>query len=491
MKGFAALSIAVVVLVSTVAAVGVAADGQVNATVSSVLVDPQPPEPDEEFTVRATIRNLESSDSHFEIDRVELRTGSNADEQLDEIEITSPPRSIAPGRTKTVTLEGELESAGLHKLYVHVYGTADDGTAVHLQYPFELRVDDEHPQLDFSFDDPVAGVESPVAITVSNGIGEDLRNAKLTLSGEAVSFQDDEQVRSRLPSGEDATFEFDAVPAEAGERAIVATLRYTDATGERQTVTRRFVPSVEPLEERVEVDASSSPDGSTVSVDVTNLGNAPIEDVVVAGSSDAVVAGKRVIDEVGPGTARTVLLNVSEIDADGRVEVPVTAAYDVGDRTGEVETTTRITSNPGEIELTGIEVEPDGDRVHVSGSASNVGLSEANSVVVRVVPDAGVQPAQPNREYFVGTVPESDFVTFDVYARLNEGVTEIPLEVTYLVDGERHTREAVVEYERAPDAVEDGAGDDGLLLPGIIGGAIVLGVVAIMAIAWRNSRGGV
>lgn len=478
-----------VVLLSTIGATAAVADGTAYVTVSNVAVDPQPPEPDEEFTVRATISNLDQSDVRYEIDRIELRTGPDESGSLDRLD-TIGQDTLAPGRAKTVELDATLDSAGIHRLRVHVFGHEADGDALHLQYPFDVRVDEEHPQLDVAVDDPIAESDRTVNVTVANGLADDLRNVEVTLGGETLTVENEKRVRSHLASGQEASLRFTAVAAETGSQAVVATLRYTDTEGVRRTVSERTQVHFDALAEQVELDASATPDGSALAVTVTNLGNARIEHVRIGADAADVTTSKALVETIAPQSSRTVRLNVSEVTADGRVEVPIVATYELGTRTGQIETTTNVVSNPGEISLTGVELKRQGDTIHLTGSASNVGLSETNSVIVRVVPAEGVVPAQPNKEYFVGTVPASDFVSFDVYARADTNVSEIPLEVTYLVDGERHTSEVAIEQDLEPVASSEQSDAGGIFIPAIVGGAIVLLVGAIIAIAWRNSRGG-
>jgi hypothetical protein len=103
-----------------------------------------------------------------------------------------------------------------------------------------------------------------------------------------------------------------------------------------------------------------------------------------------------------------------------------------------------------------------------------------------------VTPAAPSREYFVGTVPKSDFVSFDVYARTTANVSSIPLEVSYLVDGQRYTRTVRVPYDgggsQEPAAPRQSS--RGILVPVAIGAVVILGVAAAIFVGWRKSRGG-
>jgi hypothetical protein len=170
------------------------------------------------------------------------------------------------------------------------------------------------------------------------------------------------------------------------------------------------------------------------------------------------------------------------IRIDGRYETGATTTSAVGDRI-------RFRHVPGKLELTGLDAESTGGRTTVSGSVSNVGLSAVRSVVVGVVPADGVAPVAPNRRYFVGTVPASDFVSFDVTARLDDNTSRVPLNVTYLTDGRpRSVRfDVPVEDESSGRA---GTGDQGGgLLPAVGGVVVALLVGVVVLVGVLNSRG--
>ncbi|USZ66843.1 hypothetical protein NGM10_08870 [Halorussus salilacus] len=455
--------------------------------ITEVTVSPDPPEPEEEFTVTAAVENLDNSSSFYDIDRVELRRGD--EENFSVHDTTSPPGLIRSGEKRYVRVNGTIDDPGTHSLRLHVYGENEDGERIHVQHETEVRVGAERPQLEIDADEPVAKADSPVNVTLANGLPSDVRNVDVTLETEDASLENSHRTKSTVGSGEEANFEFTANANESGEHRFTATVRYTTENGSTKSITQHATPNFEPLSDQVSLNAESTGDGSQVTATVTNYGDVSVEDIVVRGRSANATLSDAPVDELDPGESETVDLNITEFDADGKIPVEVLADYNAGTTDARVNTSLDITSNPGSIELTGLETELEDGKVHLSGSASNVGLTEANSVIVRVKSADGVEPAHPNKEYFVGEVPESDFVSFDVYARVDDGVSEVPLEVTYLVDGERQTYTEAVEYRT--DTVETATSDErDLLLPAAIGGGITLIAGGIMTIAWRNRRGG-
>lgn len=87
------------------------------------------------------------------------------------------------------------------------------------------------------------------------------------------------------------------------------------------------------------------------------------------------------------------------------------------------------------LKLTEISVQQSGGGLELSGSASNVDTKAVQSVIVRVRDTEHVDPVQPNKDFFVGEVPASDFSSFTLTAQVTGSVTEIPVAVSYVRNG--------------------------------------------------------
>jgi len=99
----------------------------------------------------------------------------------------------------------------------------------------------------------------------------------------------------------------------------------------------------------------------------------------------------------------------------------------------------------------------DGGRVSVDGNLANVGGGAVSSAVVSVRPTDGVQPAYPQRNYFVGTVEESAFAPFELTAQADTATaTAVTVQVNYTVDGASVTDTATVPLP--PPESSDGGG---------------------------------
>jgi hypothetical protein len=271
---------------------------------------------------------------------------------------------------------------------------------------------------------------------------------------------------------------------------LQTTLSYTLPNGTDRSVTQTRTIETETAGDGITVDAASSGGGSEqeVEVDVLNQGNAVAEDVVITAASENATVGQTIISSVEPGTTEEVRLNatLSESTAD----VNITADYETGSNGRTAATTTTLQSVPASIELTGLNTVREGDVLRISGSSSNVGMTAAQGVVVRVVSTENVQPAAPNRDFFVGEVPASDFSSFDLTARTDGNVSSIPIEVSYLVDATRRTQTFEIAVNGAtaaqPQQPQTGGGPGiGLLATG---GVAVVAVLVVTTVLVRRYR---
>ncbi|WP_254280268.1 hypothetical protein [Haloarcula marina] len=488
MRRVTLLAVAVLVTVTAVP-VTVAAAG-VNATVTDVSVSPSGPAPGETITFTPTIRNLQSSDDPLEIRSIALRRAGGGG--VTEYTRVQNIGTLSPGSDVRVPLTHTFDSPGSRDLRVFVYGyNPNTDESVQLRYPVSVRVAERHPQLDIQTNDSVAGVASTGTVTVANGLDAPVSNVEVTVSGSDVTMLDGRTVVATLPEGETVTAPFRFRPESDGPHELEATLSYTIAGDTDRTVTRRTTIQTEVLREGVVLDAAGvgSGDSRSLAVDVINQGNAPVENVVVTAAADNATFRRAIVEAVPAGSARQVTLNATMTEP--RADVTVDATYDVGTRQRQATTTTELRSVPGSIDLTGLSVTRDGGVLQITGSASNIGMTTADSVVVRVVPTENVDPAAPNRDYFVGTVPASDFVSFDLTARTEGNVSSVPVEVSYLVDGDRKRQTFDVGVATVDNDVATPSGTGGgpgAFLPILAVAAVA--VVVVVALLVRRSRRG-
>ncbi|QLH84220.1 hypothetical protein [Halosimplex pelagicum] len=404
--------------------------------------------------------------------------------------------TVGSNASRTVEFDYRADDDGRHRMTATLTYTTAGGVTDTVTDTVTVRTETERPQLDIDANTSIAGLESDGTVTVANGLGAAVTNAELTVAGDGIAVRNDRSVFTRIADGESATAAFDFRPSAAGDHEVTATLSYSTPGGATRTVTETVTLQTDPLRDSVALDLSTREGGNSqaVTVSVLNRGNAPLSNVSVRASSPNASVGQALVDRVAAGESRTVRLN-STLSED-RAAVDVVATYDVARERGRTSASTTLTQTPGTIGLTGLEVVPDGGRLRISGSASNLGTTDAQSVLVSVVDTEEVTPTSPNREYFVGTVPASDFVSFDVYASTRGNVSSVPVRVEYLVDGQRHTRTVEVDAAGASRALAAGpdidanSGGGGFLVPLAVGAIVVIAVLAVVVRAWRASRGG-
>jgi hypothetical protein len=470
-----AVALAALLVVSTVSAVGLVGGASATAYITGVQVTPEQPVPGERFTLTTNVTVAQQSPSDLSITDVYVRKRG----ETNDVARVENLGTLPPGSDISIPLTASFDTPGTRELRVTVVGRSD-GELIRLQYPVVVTVRQGGPQVGIEVGDAVVGTKTGVRVTAVNGEDSPVRNVRLALSGRDVTVRNATRVLPTLAPGESRTFNFTVTPTTS-RAELEARLQYTSESGTTRVVSDNATVEADPLREDVRLDASVDGSGASppIVVDVSNLGNAPLEDVVVEATRDGATVARRPLADVAPDETRTVSLNVTGV-APG--DLGISVAYETGGVTGETTTTLDYTANPGSVELTGIDFERQDDRVHIMGSASNVGLSQVDSVVVRVVPSEGVTPARPNREYFVGSIPASDFVSFDLYAEIAAGTEAIPIEVSYIVDGRRVTTQTEVNVSdleaSSPDQGGSGLPRTLLLVGGVVAALVLVGVGA-------------
>lgn len=478
-----AASLLVVIVLCSLAAVAPTATAQsTSVVVTNATYTPSAPAAGDTFEVRATIQNQAGAAGPFTVNEVAVEVPGRGPAGWTK---ASDLGVLSPGTTMEVGLAATVEEPGWHQLRVYVYGQTATGRAVRVTYPVTVHVvEPQRPQLDAELEDGVVGAESAVTLTVANGLTTPVRNAQVELSGTNVRIDRPRRVQSALGGEAEANYTFDVTPTRAGDQRLTAHLTYTDANGERRTISETFRYAVDALERDVRLDvATVRGESPGVEITVVNLGNARIEEVSVTGETGDATLSTGLVDGIEPRETETVRLNVTNLAAVGS-ELTVRAEYETAGERHEAVRTVRGVFVPGRISLTGIEVTETGDgRVRVTGTASNVGTTRVQAVTVRVRSGDTAGPVDPGTEYFVGAVDASDFSSFTLNARVDSGnETTIPLEVTYLVDGDQRTQMAEATYDPPETTERRGSG-----LP-VVGAGLLLAVAVAGVFIWRRRR---
>ena len=479
------LGVAALVVLSVVAGVAVpAAAANADVAIESVDLSVDQPAPGESFTLTTTLANLESSAGSVEVTDIYVRqAGSGGD--LARIEDVG---SIARGDTRSIPLTMSIDEPGEKRLVVNAVMRDEAGEYHRVSYP--LYVDVQEPDeavISFAGLDSVAGEESQVNVTVSNGDAGPLSNVRLELTGQA-DVENPERVSASIQPGTQTTHTFAATFDEPGSRELAAQLTYKTDEGVTRTITRNVTADVEPanLDPQLTARATTANGSSVVRATLSEFGNVELRDVQLRAVVDGETVARTRLADVAAGGSRVGTLDGSDIPAG---EVTVVAEYTAAGREETTETTLSYSPAPAtDMTLTGVDTTRSGDVVTVSGDAANVGNLDASSVVVSVVPGEGVTPVNPNKEYFVGAVESSEFATFQLTANVSSSVAPLPIRIEYTVDGERLSRVAEVDVS---DTAASGNGQSNSSGPGfsLLLGALGVFLAVALAGAYRRYTG--
>ena len=472
-----AVALALLLAVST-AAVGTATVGTVAAadarlTLTDDTVTPATPTVGAPLTAETTLRLSAGSDTPMTVTEVRVVDPSEDDAVLG---TAADLGRLSPGETLTVPVTFTVNETGSHDLRLVAVGSDSDGDRVEATRPLTVGVERAGPQVEVEPDRAVAGAASPVRVTVSNPTTGPLRGIEVTATG-----KESRRTIPTLAAGTSETINLSAVPA-AGDETVDVTTTYTTPNGvERETTTTVDV-TVEPLRTDVGIrvqspqddggqqaggdltgllggggtdalQSQSGDDGAAsearVDVTVTNFGNIPIDEVVLSardseGARLGSVGRFALAETLAPGEETTVTVDLSRVRADG---VRFVAGYETPDGRNETSLVYGYRAQRGDAALTGLDVSvTEGGRVTIDGNLANVGGGEVTSAVLSVQPTQGVQPAYPQRNYFIGTVDASSFAPFQLTAQANlADASNVTVQVRYVVDGEQVVTNEVVQ----------------------------------------------
>ncbi|WP_435066771.1 hypothetical protein [Haloplanus sp. C73] len=322
--------------------VGVASAGPAAVTVSSMDVSDDEPETGDAITVTPTVQFSDSGTGTFEVTEVVLKDSSGTVySEADSL------GTLGPGDSIDVPLSASFDTAGQKKLIVHVRGVQYDSngnrrsvvSTTHPTYVSVSEPDEEAdpvpPQLNVDAGTLVAGSDSTVAVTVSNGADEQITDLSLRLSG-LGGMENQTRLQPALGAHNSTTFTFDVTPPESGTHSLNATLTYGD-----ETVATSNSVEVESLNGDAVVYATTvtQNDSPHLRYRVANHGNAPLENVVVSGAAVGESLPTTVIGSVEPGTTETATVELNERPTG---PATVSATYDVGSTTGTVDQSVRF-----------------------------------------------------------------------------------------------------------------------------------------------------
>jgi hypothetical protein len=461
----------------------------VRLTVSDVAVEPATPTVGEPVTVPITVASSAGSTQPVEVDAVTLLDGD------ERVASATDLGALATGDSITVPLTTTFDSVGERTLTARLRGTNARNETVTVTRPVTVVVEQGAPAVEMTTNATVAGVPATIPMTVSNPTEATLRNIVVTLGGEGVVGEIDRRVVPSLDPGEATGLSFRLRPSRAGEALVEANVSYTTAAGTRATTSMTDTLPVDPLEESVSVRVSSADaeqetqdtdlgvgvegilDGGgnqqsesdssegDVRVTVSNLGNAPLRNVVLDPRVGEESLGARpVTDSLAPGSEESVIVSLERTPPS---EVVFEATYDVAADSSNAVATFDPAGTRGGVAVTGVDLETSGQRLEITGDIGNPGGSEVSGVVVSVDAAEGVSPAYPRRDFFVGAIDGDGFAPFELTATIDENATSVPVTVEYVVAGDQRTETVEFPIEDGPDS-DDGGGNSPVLVGTVV-----------------------
>jgi hypothetical protein len=348
-----------------------------------------------------------------------------------------------------------------------------------------------------SSDSPTVGEPFALRVTITNFENS---QADATINDLAVNVNGDQQYIAgdlgTLSPGSEITVTVPVTSDEPGQNRIQLELYGETSSGEIFNTETPYVVDVrEPQQPSVAVSVPEAVSGATrnTTVTVANGADRPIDNVVLTVDSPASEVEfdetQRVAGELAAGATENYTFP-ARATSPGTYPIDVSVRYLDGGTQQEIERTfeTGFTepANVGEVRLTGVEATQRGRTVELSATASNVGGTEVNGVVVGIDDRAGIS----ERNYFVGSIDASGFSTFTLQTQTSDPVSSIPVVVNYTTSGVQQSYVTNVSVARtAPtDGPPESDANSGLSLGAVLPLGLIIGVIVIGGILYRRRR---
>ncbi len=482
----------------------VSAVSDVRMSVDDPAIEPATPTVGAPTTVSVTVDSSGGSAQPVEVDSMSLRDGDQT------LVSATNVGTLSPGDALTVPLTTTFSSAGEQTLVAEFRGTNANDDPVVVTQPVTIITEKGAPVFEARPTEAIEGVDMSVPVTVANPTEATLRNVVVTIGGVGVEQVIDRRIVPALDPGESTNLSFLIRPENAGEVLLRTDVSYTTAAGTTDTVVNTEVLPVELLDPDVSVrvttiDEQPSDDEENLGVDipggvldgggeeetqtqqgdvsvtVSNVGNAPVENVILEPQAGNLTLGPRpVTDELAPGSEESVVVSLERTPAS---EVRFETTYEVTNS----EATSAAVFDPGaqrgSVTVTGVDLETENGDIVITGDIGNPGDGEVSGVVAAVGEGEGVTPAYPGRDFFVGAVEGNGFAPFELTATVDQNATRIPLNVEYVVGGDQRAERVVLPIEGITFESGDG-GRSWFLILGVA--AVLLGALIVLGVSVRR-----
>lgn len=430
-----------------------------NVAITTVNTSVDRPAPGEPVTVTMEVRNPESSSGEIQITSTQIRKSGSATRYAYANDIGA----LGPGESVKIPLTVRFDDIGEKNLAAWATVRTPSNGIRTAKLPFFIEVtepDDAVLSVRKPEEiDPVAGEETQINVSVSNSVEDTLSNVRLSLEGDA-RVESPDRVIASLDQGTQSSHTYQVTFVDAGSQTLNATVTYRSTGGSTRTLSREISTDVEDPVVDTDLTAATAQlnDSSGIEATLTEYGNVELRDGQVRAIVNGDTVTRTLVPDIPPEERYTVTLDGSDIPPG---EVTVVARYTAA---GEVRTVdTSVDYSPqqtAEITLSSVEASRVGGTLTLDGDAANLGSADARSVLVSVEDATGITPAAPNREYFIGQIPESEFDTFELTADVSPEVERVPVKIDYSVNGEQYSQTVAIDVSGASTVPENGDGSD-------------------------------
>jgi len=344
------VSIGILVCIVTLGSTtGIVAADPAGVAITGTAVSDAELETGDTITITPTVQYASSESGSFEVREVTVTdTAGTRFARVGNIGV------LGSGETLDVPLQATFETAGDRHLTVHVRGTQydDNGSVerlVHREYPVYVSVTEPttetetKPQVRIEPESAVAGADTEVNVTVSNGADSAISNVSLQLAGSTEQVTTQTQLQPVIHAHNSSTFQFQIQPSTAGPQTLTATLRYGD--GDRVVATERVSVAAPQDDASVFATARTHNGSTTLQYHITNRGNRPLTEVVVGGSTAGSTLPTVSVKRIPPATTETV---TASVNGQPTGTATITASYTVGSQSGQTEQTVTFETTPNQ-----------------------------------------------------------------------------------------------------------------------------------------------
>jgi len=383
-------------------------------------------------------------------------------------------------------------------LFCAVFALALGGLAAASISTSAAQANGQISSVNVTTDEPVTDDSILIETTVSNLESSDgtldINDVYVRAAPGAKTFARVEDVGALDPGGE-VTVPVSVTFGTPGERDLTVNVVVESDDGTIKTYQSPLIIDVDEPKVRVQLDADADNGRyGTTDLEIVNAGNTELTDVEITASADDAVIDRTYLFDMKPETNQTAVFDTRNVSND---VVTFEATFAANDRTHTATHTIDLREREqvlGEILLTSVETTRTATGVTLEGDASNVGGTDAESVLVEIPDTGGVRPVSPSGRYFVGGVEAGEFATFELTAETPANASSVPVEISYVAENERMRTTQRVDLSEGggvTPAAEGGGGGgsgggDGPPL-GTIG--IGLGVIVVLGVGvliWRR-----